>query len=165
MNLIIESSLKTLQRAKLLLSALTNEQLGDESVPPYYSSIGSHLRHIIDFYDCILDIEDGKVDLIARKRNLNVEIDCDSAEVYLDSIVNKLKQLNLEDYKDVIVTDNLGIGITEIKYTYSSLLAQANSHTIHHYAIISYILNGLNLEIKDNDFGFNPTTPRRVNLE
>ena len=51
MNLIIASTLKTLQKTNSLLFNLTDEQLSDASVSPYYSSIGSHLRHILDFYD------------------------------------------------------------------------------------------------------------------
>ena len=51
-----------------------------------------------------------------------------------------------------------------MNYTFSALLAQANSHTIHHYAIINYILNSLNIEMTDEDFGYNPTTPKKASL-
>ena len=67
MNLIIESTLNTLQKSKVLLSLLTNEQLRDDSVSPYYSSIGSHLRHIFDYYECILSLDKNRVDLTRRK--------------------------------------------------------------------------------------------------
>ena len=40
----------------------------------------------------------------------------------------------------VIVTDDLGMGKIEMTYTLGSLFSQANSHTIHHYAIINYIM-------------------------
>lgn len=165
MNLIIESTLHTLQKSESLLSLLTNEQLGDESVSPYYSSIGSHLRHIFDFYDCVLSAKENRVDLTARKRNNEVEKDCNSAKCYLNEIITKLKQCNNLADKDYIVIDDLGLGKIEIEYTYSALLAQANSHTIHHYAIINYILNGLNIKLEDNSFGFNPTTPKKITLD
>lgn len=165
MNLIIESSLKTLKKSKALLSLLTNEQLSDESVSPYYSSVGSHLRHIFDFYDCILNANQMRVDLTARKRNNDVEKDCVSAECYLIEIIKKIKQDYIDYDTELIVIDDLGLGKVEIKYTYSALLAQANSHTIHHYAIINYILNGLNIKLEDDSFGFNPTTPKKITLD
>ena len=59
----------------------------------------------------------------------------------------------------VSVTDDLGMGTIEIPYTYGALLAQANSHTIHHYAIINYIFDRLGIITNDSDFGYNPTTP------
>ena len=162
MNLIIESTLHTLQKSKTLLSLLTNEQLSDESVSPYYSSVGSHLRHIFDFYDCVLDAKENKVDLTARKRNNEVEKDCDSAICYLNEIIDKLNQYTNQDDKELVVIDDLGLGKVEINYTFSALLAQSNSHTIHHYAIINYILNGLNIKLEDDSFGFNPTTPKKI---
>ena len=164
MNLIVESTLHTLQKSKVLLSLLTNEQLRDESVSPYYSSVGSHLRHIFDFYDCVLNAEENKVDLTARKRNNDVEKDCDSAKCYLNEIIDKLNQRK-DHNEELIVIDDLGLGKVEINYTYLALLAQANSHTIHHYAIINYILNGLNIKLDDDSFGFNPTTPKKITLD
>ena len=58
--MIIQSNLKTLQKTRLLLSNLTNEELCDNSVSPYYSSLGCHIRHILDFYDCVLNINSNK---------------------------------------------------------------------------------------------------------
>lgn len=165
MNIIIQSTLKTLQKSESLLNCLSDSQLCDSSVAPYNSSIGSHLRHILDFYDCIFNYEaDFKIDLTARSRNRQVESECCFAKDYLDNIIKKLEASDLK--KDAIVTviDDLGLGRTEITYTFSALLAQANSHTIHHYAIINYILEGLGLCFEDSDFGYNPTTPKQVEI-
>lgn len=162
MNVIIVSTLKTLQKLESLLSLLDNKQLCNNSVAPYYSSIGSHIRHILDFYDCILNIENNSVNLTNRKRDETVENFTDSAINYLESIKERIKSFPFDLEKEIIVIDDLGMGKIEIKYTFASLLAQANSHTIHHYAIINYILNGLNLEFKDEQFGLNPTTPKII---
>ena len=162
MKLILESNIYTLQKVKSLLTLLSNEDLKNNSVSPYYSSVGSHLRHILDFYDCILSVQDNRVDLTARKRNTNIENDCGLAQIYLEEILDKLYQIKNDDNKDLIVIDDLSLGKIEINYTLSALLAQANSHTIHHYAIINYILNGLGIQIDDENFGFNPTTPKNT---
>ncbi|WP_346881420.1 hypothetical protein [uncultured Algibacter sp.] len=163
MNIIIESALKTLQKSQSLLDSLTNEQLCDASVRPYHSSIGSHVRHILDFYECIYSIsEDNKVDLTARRRNTDVEEKCDCAKDYLKTIIDRLKDIDCDMNKKVYVIDDLGSGIIEIEYTYGALLAQANSHTIHHYAIISYIFDRLGIAVSDSSFGYNPTTPKKA---
>ncbi|WP_055443572.1 DinB family protein [Lacinutrix himadriensis] len=166
MNIVLQSSLFTLNKSRILLSNLSDEKLSDVSIPPYFSSVGSHIRHILDFYDCIFNVVDNEVDLTARKRNLDVENCCNTAICYLDTIINKLEDLNDKDVKQqIVVIDDLGLGKTKIDYTFAALLAQANSHTIHHYAIISYILDRLGVTIEDATFGYNPTTPKQVIVE
>ena len=62
----------------------------------------------------------------------------------------------------LIVSDDLGLGKIEMTYTLAAAFSQANSHTIHHYAIINYILDGLHINIGDPELGYNPTTPKNV---
>ncbi len=164
MNIIIQSTLKTLQKSEILLDHLSNTQLCDASVPPYHSSIGSHIRHILDFYNCIFSVDaSNKIDLTARSRDKSVEADCGCAKDYLYSTIEKLKTMaDLDMNATVIATDDLGLGKTDITYTYAALLAQANSHTIHHYAIINFIFDTLGIVINDPEFGYNPTTPKTV---
>ena len=165
MNIIIQSTLKTLQKSKSILANLSDEDLCNTSVSPYYSSIGSHIRHILDFYDCVLNIDsENRVDLTARSRNKAVESHCENAMQYLQGIIEKLNNCHFEVDHIVTVIDDLGLGKIEIKYTLGSLFAQANSHTIHHYAIINYIFDRLGIVINDDEFGYNPTTPKAINL-
>ena len=63
-----------LHRGVKLLNSISNEQYSNTSVAPYYSSIGRHMRHILDVFDCVFEgIPVLKVDLTARKRNEIVE--------------------------------------------------------------------------------------------
>ena len=166
MDKIINSTLNTLEKSKVLLQHLTNDQLSDHSVPPYFSSIGSHIRHILDFYKCILNESACEVDLTKRERNLQVEVNCDVALEYLESIRKSLVNINSDETRPIKVIDDLGCGQIKLDYTFGALMSQANSHTIHHYAIINYILEGIGISIQDSRFGFNPTTPvinRRIN--
>jgi len=163
MNMIIQSTINTLNKSRFLLAKLSDKELGNISVPPYNSSIGSHIRHILDFYACVFNESENIIDLTARNRNLDVEKYCNTAICYLDDIVEKVQGLNeLEINRDVLVIDDLGMGKTKLNYTFEALLAQANSHTIHHYAIINYILDRLNIVMEDDSFGYNPTTPKHV---
>ena len=165
MNLIIQSTLKTIEKSQTLLNNLTDDDLCNASVSPYYSSVGTHIRHILDFYDCIFNITTEKqIDLTERSRNRDVETHCICASEYLQLIIKKLNSPDLKMSEVVTVIDDLGLGKIEIQNTMGGLLSQANSHTIHHYAIINYILNGLNISLTDSDFGYNPTTPKASSL-
>ena len=167
MNLIVQSSIKTLNKSKNLLQRLTDEQLSDHTVPPYFSCIGSHIRHILDFYDCILEgLPNKSIDLTARKRDERMHCDCNYAIQNVERIAAMLQNIASYNMAELIrVNDDLGLGEVEIDYTLGSVLAQANSHAIHHYAIISYILEKLGIAVDDDGFGYNPTTPRpEINL-
>lgn len=165
MNIIIQSTLKTLQKSKNLLDALQDDTLCDASLAPYFSSIGTHIRHILDFYDCIFNLDTNNIiNLTARSRSSEVESNCDCALNYLNTIIEKLNTSDFDMNEIVNVIDDLGLGKTEIKYTLGAVFAQANSHTIHHYAIINYILEGLNISFYDSDFGYNPTTQKLSTL-
>jgi hypothetical protein len=165
MNDIIQSTLITLNKTHRILAILNDELLSDSSIPPYKSSIGSHIRHILDFYYCILgDNSKSEIDLTIRKRDFLVETKCISAFKYYDEIITKLKASKIDFDNHVFVIDDLGNGKIKIKYTFGALFAQANSHTIHHYAIINYILDGLKISIDDLDFGYNPTTPKQISV-
>lgn len=165
MNIIIQSNLKTLTKSKLLLDELTDDILCNTSVSPYYSSIGSHIRHILDFYDCIFNINsENGIDLTARSRNRDVETECIIARNYLNTIIEKLNSFELNMNDSVFVFDDLGLGKIKMPYTYGAIFSQANSHTVHHYAIINYILDALNISIEDSNFGYNPTTPKEISI-
>lgn len=164
MKLIAEANLITLHKSKYLLALLTNEQLANESVSPYYSSIGSHIRHILDFYYCIFnDLDSAEIDLTHRERDERMHHDCDYASCVLDKIILDFELLSGYQEDNILrVRDDLGTGTIKINYTLGALLAQANSHAIHHYAIINYILDRLGIIISDEDFGYNPSTPRII---
>lgn len=153
---------ENLKRGIVLLSSISNEQYSNTSVAPYYSSIGRHMRHILDVFDCIFDgLVISRVDLSARKRNEIVEINTDECIQYFNRIISQLNALNTSDFdKLVTVVDDLGNGLVEQKYTLGGLLIQAHSHAIHHYASLGYILKQLDIQIPDPCFGYNPTTPK-----
>ncbi|PTX61748.1 hypothetical protein C8N46_104392 [Kordia periserrulae] len=160
-TVIVDSLLITLSTSKKLLNELTAAPYSCKEVAPYYSSIGTHIRHVLDFYTCIFKGLDRKyVDLTSRGRNQRIENDRNCAISEIELIENHLRTLYSADLNELItVEDDLGNGVITIDYTLGALLAQANSHTIHHYAIIAYILDGLGVDIQDENFGYNPTTP------
>ncbi len=62
---IIEPAIANLQQSEILLTDLDSIVGVNESAAPYGSSVGGHLRHVFDVYQCILDgIGSKLVDLI-----------------------------------------------------------------------------------------------------
>lgn len=163
---MIEALVKNLNRGLVLLESITEDQYTNTSVAPYYSSIGRHIRHIMDVYDCIFEgLEIQKVDLTARKRSSIAEEQLQEGVAYIRLIIEKLHALNRKDLSKAIeVSDDLGEGVVTANYTLSAILIQVHSHAIHHYASIGYVIHQLGIELPDAAFGFNPTTPKNARI-
>jgi uncharacterized damage-inducible protein DinB len=164
---MISAITANLDRGVKLLNSISDKQYSNTSIAPYYSSIGIHMRHILDVFDCIFEgLSESKVDLTARKRNEQVELKIAEGLSYFEKIKMELEVLNTFDFEKVIVVvDDLGMGKVEQKYTLGGLLIQTHSHAIHHFASVGYIISQLGIDIPDADFGFNPTTPKNEILE
>lgn len=163
---MIDAIEKNLLRGVKLLNSITDEQYSDCTIPPYYSSIGNNMRHVLDVFSCIFNgLECGCVDFSDRKRNELAQQKTSYGIAYFEEIITKLHQLNPADFDRIIpVSDDLGLGKLTANYTLGSALIQAHSHAIHHFASIGFIINQLGIELPDADFGYNPTTPRNVTV-
>lgn len=164
---MIEAIEHNLYRGIRLLNSISDQQYSDVSVEPYHSSIGGHMRHILDVFDCIFSgLESRRIDLSARKRNELAEQKIDFGLAYFEDILSQLQSLKNKELNEIVeVTDDLGLGIISTKYTLGAVLIQAHSHAIHHFASIGFIICKLGIELPDADFGYNPTTPRKEKLE
>ena len=162
----ISSLQHTLEKSLVLLENISSIIYIDDSVGPFYSSIGGHIRHILDFYTSIFNGIDSKlIDLSKRERNSIIETDVNFAITKIKTVLTKLE--NYRSYKldaNYKLIDDLGQGKITIPTNLYAIFVQANSHTIHHYAIISYLLNAHDIVIPDKTFGYNPTTPIKVTL-
>ena len=145
---IITANVLNLNKLLELLSNLSESDYRNYSVLPYKSSIGNHTRHILDFYSCILEY-DTQIDLTYRNRDCLSNFDISFARNRLTDTIKKINAVKLGEDFLINVYDDLGFGKTKVSYTYSSLLAYANSHTTHHYASIAYLLQQVN---PNNDF-------------
>lgn len=156
---------KNLQKGLQLLNSISEEAYADASLVPYYASIGCHIRHILDVYSCILKgVASKKIDLTARERNIEIELQTSLGIDYFNSVIDQLKNLyQNNDLSELLeVTDDLGGGIETATYTLGSILMQAQSHTTHHYASIGYLIYQLKIALPAIDFGFNPSTKKKI---
>ncbi|SNR30193.1 DinB family protein [Lutibacter flavus] len=153
---------KNLNRGIKLLQCISNEDYCNTSIAPYYSSIGTHMRHILDVFDCIFEgLDKSDINLVNRKRNELSENYKEHGINYFNATLDKLKSLKTEDFNKIVkVTDDLGLGLITANYTLGGILIQAHSHAIHHFASVGYVISQLGIELPDEDFGFNPTTPK-----
>ena len=161
---MIKAIAQNLERGVQLLTSITDEQYSNASIPPYFSSIGCHMRHVLDAFTSIFNgLESGCVDFSDRKRNTISEEKTTEGIRYFQETLQKLKNLSSENLEKTIeVTDNLGTGDITITYTVENALAYAHSHAIHHFASIGFLVNQLGIELKNPDFGYNPTTPKNT---
>src|SRR5947199_4753853 len=80
---LIETNSAWLRQASALLGKVTHHA---------YASIGTHLRHILEFYECFLDgVDSGHIDYDARKRDQSIERSRTAAAVRIYSLIERLK--------------------------------------------------------------------------
>lgn len=151
-----------LQRGIKLLNTISNEEYSNNSVPPYFSSIGCHMRHVLDVFTCVLKgFSHKKIDLTLRERNAHIELETAKGIAYFESVLVQIRLLSDNDLTtELQVIDDLGKGKVTSKSTLGAVLMQAQSHAIHHFASIGYIIHQLNIALPDADFGYNPTTQK-----
>ncbi|MFN8353996.1 MAG: DinB family protein [Spirosomataceae bacterium] len=100
------------------------------------NSIGQHTRHIVEFYQCLLNGMSGQVvNYDARERNLRIETDKAYTSHLLAAIASQLEQAT-ED-KPMVLEQAFGLEEPLTIPTYFSReLTYLIEHTIHHLAII-----------------------------
>jgi hypothetical protein len=111
------------------------------------SSIGAHMRHVLDHYSSFLaGIDSGVVNYDARVRETLVETDRVSGIEQAKSIVERLKSSVNTTEDEVHSVSSVG---RELQF-----LA---SHTVHHYALIA-IASRMQGIIPPDTFGIAPST-------
>ncbi len=165
---MIETIIKNLEKGRYLLENISDDKYNDKSLAPYHSSIGGHMRHVLDVFSCIFKgiVSDNCIDLTQRERNAKAENFTVYGLNYMDTIIYELKKIKTSALKDEIsLIDNLGDGCCCVKTTLEGVLVQAHSHAIHHFATIGYMLHALNIQLPIDSFGINPTTPKTQKVE
>lgn len=160
---MIEDIVKNLEKGKYLLENIDDAIYSDKSIAPYFSSIGEHLRHVLDTFTCVLKgMELGSINLTDRDRNYNVENYTNCGLEYFDKVINQLKKIDTSQLsKRIQLIDDLGSGCCAVNSTYEAVLMQAHSHAIHHFATVGYTMYALNIYLPLDSFGVNATTPQK----
>ena len=127
------------------------------------SSIGEHMRHILNFYQCIEDVltreERSEINYAKRKRDTRIECDPEFAlEVYNQSILN-IHHCENQWGRSIPVRILVNEQGPPAMSTICRELFYACEHAIHHLAIIMVGIRGAGLDISlPENFGVAPST-------
>lgn len=155
MQQIIHSSLHSLQQLKVFLLQIDKESYTKSVKIFSQSTLGMHTRHIIEFYQCLLNGEhQDVVNYDLRKRDLALETNVAYTLETLEDLMLSLANLknNYVFSMQVLLEDENNI--TRVQTNLERELLYLLEHTIHHMAILKMgcIVSFPNVEM-DPDFG------------
>lgn len=130
-----------LRQALALIEEAGPELYGATSGLSPGGSVGSHVRHCIDFYRCLLDgLPGGRVDYGKRRRDPAEERELEVATAAIRSIIAELAALGDGDRERSLEVRE------EAPYARSTVARELQflaSHTLHHVALATVILRAV----------------------
>jgi len=156
----------TLRQLDQLLAELSPENYQREDEILSGSSIGMHVRHILEFVNCVVLAKDNQIVCYDdRKRDINLQTDLFQAREFLASLVDTVKTINPETK----VSLRGCYGCKETEYNLNSTiereLAYNIEHAIHHMAMIKIAVKALYPHISiAPDFGVAHSTLTHAQL-
>lgn len=153
--MLFNSIRANLSELSTLLQQLSNQRYTAPRPELSNSSIGEHVRHIIELYECLLHgYTAGVVNYDMRKRDKAIQEDTGVAIERIESISNSIAQENIP----LVLEQQVGGEKMEIESNYYRELLYNFEHTIHHQALIKVALIQIgNIAVTDN-FGVAPST-------
>ncbi|MDV3616168.1 hypothetical protein CMU80_01735 [Elizabethkingia anophelis] len=150
-----------------LINKLSQEQYNAKLEVLTQASIGQHVRHIIEFYQCLFDAAHTmEVNYDARQRDLRLETNIHFASDTIENLINILSNVK-QDFPVTFFADystSDGEAPILIQTTFYRELAYNLEHSIHHQALIKVAITAMNLTALIADtFGYAPSTIRHLN--
>ena len=123
-------------------------------------TLGQHVRHILEFYDCLLKgLASGKIDYASRQRSQRPEVSVDYALELTGRI--RMALAGLHPAHPVLVNADFADGPHECHSSVGRELMFAFDHAVHHLAIIRIAILQSFPEYKlPANFGIAPSTVR-----
>jgi hypothetical protein len=135
------------------LNQLSNEEYVQPSQILLNATIGQHVRHIIELFQCLeKGYSEGIVNYEKRKRDYQIETNKELAASLLKEIYHNIERSNkeiileAEDYCD-------SMQIVSIPSNYYRELAYNLEHTIHHMALIRVGIHEVSSVELPDEFG------------
>ncbi len=144
---LIKTNLEILTQLKALLKQFNNEQYAKPLDVLSSNTIGKHVRHVIEFYECLLKgIHQAKVNYDKRERNLQLETDVEYTIKMIESIEAAIEQqkTDVAICLEVEYQENV---CSEVDSTFFRELVYNIEHAIHHFAIIAIAIKASYPEI------------------
>ncbi len=101
------------------------------------SSVGQHVRHVVEFYLCLLKgLDAGVVNYDSRERNYLLETDLNYTQNTLNLIIEELESIiNYNRNLQIVVNFNENEPFL-VESTFMREIVYMIEHSIHHYALI-----------------------------
>lgn len=146
--MLIPSINNSLNKLVHLLNQLSQKEYVNPCAELSNATIGEHLRHIIEMFQCLENQYDlGIVNYDSRERNVMIQTDTDYAIQNILEIKNNLEKENKNIYLQQVI-DGEEI---RIQSNYFRELLYNLEHCIHHQALIKVaILKFENVNIDEN---------------
>ena len=148
---------------KKIIQDLNESEYLYRSTYLFDATIGQHVRHILEFYICLLEgVENGKVNYDLRQRNILIENSKDFAIKTIDNIIVSINNLNC-DLKLVLegnFSKESNVGCI-CQTTVVRELIYCFEHSIHHQALLKVSLSEQKINIPV-EMGIAPSTFRHL---
>ncbi|UQD56021.1 DinB family protein [Flavobacterium sp. K5-23] len=133
-----------------LLKQLSNSEYSKPYPSLSNSTIGEHIRHIIEMFQCLeCNYDSGVVNYDNRQRNVLVQTDVDFAIIQINAIYSSLDKENKKiELQQIIDGEEL-----RIESNYFRELLYNLEHCIHHQALIKVAVLQNAALIVDTNFG------------
>jgi len=159
----IRDNASLLAQGLALLSTLSNE--GFAALSPLGASVGGHFRHVIDFYSCFLrGLESGSIDYDLRDRDSDVESNRDSCKDAIQELLRALNMISVPPDSVISVKAEASVPALFANSTVAREMQFLSAHTIHHFALISYVLTERGFSVPPG-FGVAPSTLAHLRTE
>ena len=140
------------------LKQLSQEQYIQPCDTLFKNTIGQHVRHIIELFQCLENgYEAGVVNYEKRKRDKTIENDKDFATELLKEIYNRLDKADRPLTLEATYDDHSEAPI-RIDTNFHREIAYNLEHTIHHMALIRVGINEVSGIRLPDDFGVASST-------
>lgn len=159
---ITANSISILEKLKSVLVQVSDDQYQSSLDVFSGATLGQHVRHIIEFYDCLIE-NDTSVSYDDRKRSIDLETSIQAVCHKIDTLCLSLNEIKEDRPLKLKVT--IGIKSTDGQEFFDTSLFRellyAFEHAIHHMAIIKIglIINYPSIEIPKH-FGVAESTIR-----
>lgn len=149
----IDENLKELYR---ILATVSPELYTKKSRYLFGSSIGQHMRHILEMYEVVLEgYEYGRFSFDKRSRKLILEENIDE----MLSAIQKINSgINKEDKELICILYDNENNEQQLRTTYFRELLYCFEHGIHHQALIKVALKEFKWKEIPENFGVAPST-------
>ncbi|PVZ69691.1 DinB family protein [Pelagibaculum spongiae] len=162
MHTIVKGNIETIDQLSEFIEKLSEQDYQYTGSSLFESSIGQHLRHILDLYMAMMHpLQNGLIDYDVRRRGIPLETDKSVGLLELQQTRNWLETLTeqtlfepIEVKSEVMLSSTQSIQVTS---TLGRELCFTSSHLVHHLAIMAAIARLIGHQV-DSAIGQAPTT-------